>query len=157
MFLPLRRARWPLHTKMGRICKVAVEMTRRINRGESQTGYSPALGNPHQTRVPHSTATATAGCLAATRPNPAKSGSLPDSCTEPKMFSRADLALDMRSCSAGLFSRAFVYPAWQEQKDPMLIRRNSSSSQCACMMPLMAWAFDPSSKCHFVSHDTGEN
>ena len=37
---------------MGRIRKFAVEMTRRVNRGESQTGPSPALGNPHQTRVP---------------------------------------------------------------------------------------------------------
>src|SRR2546428_13296387 len=85
MFLPLRRARWPLHTKMGRICKVAVEMTRRINRGESQTGYSPALGNPHQTRVPtFPQRRRRRGAWQRRGQTPLKSGSLPDSCTEPQ-------------------------------------------------------------------------
>src|SRR5882762_8920886 len=85
MFLPLRRARWPLHTKMGRICKVAVEMTRRINRGESQTGYSPALGNPHQTRVPtFPQRRRRRGAWQRRGQTPLKSGSLPDCCTEPK-------------------------------------------------------------------------
>src|SRR5467141_3337658 len=85
MFLPLRRARWPLHTKMGRICKVAVEMTRLINRGESQTGYSPALGNPHQTRVPtFPQRRRRRGAWQRRGQTPLKSGSLPDSCTEPK-------------------------------------------------------------------------
>jgi len=74
MFLPLRRARWPLHTKMGRICKVAVEMTRRINRGESKQDIRRRLETRTKRGFPHSTATATAGCLAATRPNPAKIG-----------------------------------------------------------------------------------
>src|SRR6267378_1669799 len=87
MFLPLRRARWPLHTKMGRICKVAVEMTRRINRGESQTGYSPALGNPHQTRVPtFPQRRRRRGAWQRRGQTPLKSGSLPDSCTEPKLL-----------------------------------------------------------------------
>src|SRR6266446_4191021 len=88
MFLPLRRARWPLHTKMGRICKVAVEMTRRINRGESQTGYSPALGNPHQTRVPtFPQRRRRRGAWQRRGQTPLKSGSLPDSCTEPEKLS----------------------------------------------------------------------
>src|SRR6267143_1064522 len=89
MFLPLRRARWPLHTKMGRICKVAVEMTRRINRGESQTGYSPALGNPHQTRVPtFPQRRRRRGAWQRRGQTPLKSGSLPDSCTEPLIEGR---------------------------------------------------------------------
>src|SRR6266436_5515415 len=92
MFLPLRRARWPLHTKMGRICKVAVEMTRRINRGESQTGYSPALGNPHQTRVPtFPQRRRRRGAWQRRGQTPLKSGSLPDSCTEPFLQAVAHL------------------------------------------------------------------
>ena len=51
-FLLFTRARSPLLTTSGRIPMFAVEMMRRVNRGESQTGPSPALGNPHQTRVP---------------------------------------------------------------------------------------------------------
>src|SRR6266481_5903881 len=94
MFLPLRRARWPLHTKMGRICKVAVEMTRRINRGESQTGYSPALGNPHQTRVPtFPQRRRRRGAWQRRGQTPLKSGSLPDSCTEPNKLCRCGLEL----------------------------------------------------------------
>ena len=124
MFLPLRRARWPLHTKMGRICKVAVEMTRRINRGESQTGYSPALGNPHQTRVPtFSQRRRRRGAWQRRGQTPLKSGSLPDSCTEPISF-----------LQPALYQELFAY--WVREFLPVGRRSNLG---CRHMMPSGVW------------------
>src|SRR5258707_2923799 len=69
---------------MGRIRKFAVEMTRRVNRGESQTGPSPALGTPHQTPVPTSPQRwRRRAAWQRQSPTPLKSGPLTDSCTEP--------------------------------------------------------------------------
>src|SRR5713101_6564610 len=69
---------------MGRIRKFAVEMTRRVNRGESQTGPSPALGNPHQTPVPtFPQRWRRRAAWQRQSPTPLKSGPLTDSCTEP--------------------------------------------------------------------------
>src|SRR5215831_300547 len=77
--------RSPFLTKMGRIRIFAVEMTRRVNRGESQTGPSPALGNPHQTRVPtfQQRRRRRADCQRQ-GPTPRNSRPLTDSCTEPE-------------------------------------------------------------------------
>src|SRR6266852_6248525 len=70
---------------MGRIRKFAVEMTRRVNRGESQTGPSPALGNPHQTPVPtFPQRWRRRAAWQRQSPTPLKSGPLTDSCTEPQ-------------------------------------------------------------------------
>src|SRR6266851_2662270 len=70
---------------MGRIRKFAVEMTRRVNRGESQTGPSPALGNPHQTPVPtFPQRWRRRAAWQRQSPTPLKSGPLTDSCTEPE-------------------------------------------------------------------------
>jgi len=67
-------------------------MTRRVNRGESQTGPSPALGNPHQTPVPtFPQRWRRRAAWQRQSPTPLKSGPLTDSCTEP------DIELDKNS------------------------------------------------------------
>src|ERR1700730_5554801 len=50
-FLLLGSAQWPLLTKMGRIRRFAVQMTRRVNRGASQTGLSDLFLGALETRI----------------------------------------------------------------------------------------------------------
>jgi hypothetical protein len=85
MFLLFKRARSPLLTKMGRIRKFAVEMTRRLNRGESQTGPSRRLETRIKRGFPHSHSDGDGGQPGSDEAQPrVKSEPLTDSCTEPK-------------------------------------------------------------------------